>query len=253
MPTGAAAGIATGPAGPTLMRVAQPELSNAAIADALEELGDLYELDGAIVHRVLAYRGGREDRARGVRVGRRARARRAARPSCRASASTLQEKILALVETGTIPAAEKLRAKFPPGLIAITRLPGLGPKRARLLHSELGIDSLEALREAALAAAPAHRARARAEARGTACWRRSPTAPASAPAPRVLLPRALELGEPLVAGADERSGSPGTEVRARRLGAPAGRQRQGPRPDRRHHPARRRSPRASASSSRSRA
>ena len=32
------------------------DLSNAAIADALEELGDLYELDGAIVHRVLAYR-----------------------------------------------------------------------------------------------------------------------------------------------------------------------------------------------------
>ena len=32
------------------------EVSNAVIADALEELGDLYELDGAIVHRVLAYR-----------------------------------------------------------------------------------------------------------------------------------------------------------------------------------------------------
>ena len=32
------------------------ELSNAVIAEALEELGDLYELDGAIVHRVLAYR-----------------------------------------------------------------------------------------------------------------------------------------------------------------------------------------------------
>jgi DNA polymerase (family 10) len=33
-----------------------PDLSNTAIADAFEELGDLYELDGAIVHRVLAYR-----------------------------------------------------------------------------------------------------------------------------------------------------------------------------------------------------
>ena len=46
---------------------------------------------------------------------------------------TLQEKILALLDTGTIPAAEKLRAKFPPGMIAIMRLPGLGPKRARLM------------------------------------------------------------------------------------------------------------------------
>ena len=44
---------------------------------------------------------------------------------------------------------EKLRAKFPAGLLAITRLPGLGPKRARLLYDELGIDSLEALRAAA--------------------------------------------------------------------------------------------------------
>ena len=32
------------------------EPANGKIADALEELGDLYELDGAIVHRVLAYR-----------------------------------------------------------------------------------------------------------------------------------------------------------------------------------------------------
>jgi len=32
--------------------------SNAAIADLFDELGDLYELDGAVVHRVLAYRNG---------------------------------------------------------------------------------------------------------------------------------------------------------------------------------------------------
>ncbi len=80
---------------------------------------------------------------------------------------TLQEKILALATTGTIPAAEKLRAKFPPGLVAITRLPGLGPKRARLLHSELGVDSPHALRDGGARPAPAHRARARPQARGS--------------------------------------------------------------------------------------
>ena len=32
------------------------DLSNTAIADAFDELADLYELDGAVVHRVLAYR-----------------------------------------------------------------------------------------------------------------------------------------------------------------------------------------------------
>ena len=62
---------------------------------------------------------------------------------------TLEEKVAALLATGTIPAVEKLRAKFPPGLVDMTRLPGLGPKKARKLFDELGIDSLGALREAA--------------------------------------------------------------------------------------------------------
>src|SRR5579859_4291373 len=123
--------------------------SNAAIADALEELGDLYELDGAIVHRVTAYRtAAKAVREATVSVADLARAGRAT--DLPGVGSTLQEKILALVSTGSIPAAEKLRKKFPEGLVAITRLPGLGPKRARLLHAELGIDSPQKLRDAAL-------------------------------------------------------------------------------------------------------
>src|SRR5438270_3324707 len=122
-----------------------PELPNSAIADALEELGDLYELDGAIVHRVLAYRtAAKRVREAPMSVAALARASRAS--ELPGIGSTLQEKILALLDTGTIPAAEKLRAKFPAGLIAITHLRGLGPKRARLLHDQLGIDSPQALR-----------------------------------------------------------------------------------------------------------
>ena len=122
--------------------------SNSAIADALEELGDLYELDGAIAHRVLAYR----TAAKTIRdtpgsVAALARSGRATELT--GVGATLAEKILALTETGTIPAAEKLRAAYPEGVLAMTRLPGLGPKRARRLFDELGIDSLEALRSAA--------------------------------------------------------------------------------------------------------
>src|SRR5206468_9474030 len=61
----------------------------------------------------------------------------------------IQDKVLALADDGEIPALEKLRAKFPPGLIEMTHLPGLGPKRARRLFEELGVDSLDALRTAA--------------------------------------------------------------------------------------------------------
>ena len=62
---------------------------------------------------------------------------------------TLEEKFRALDQTGDIPAAVKLRAKFPAGLIAVMHLPGFGPKRARRLYDELGVDSLDALRAAA--------------------------------------------------------------------------------------------------------
>ncbi len=190
----------------------QPDPSNAAIADALEELGDLYELDGAIAYRVLAYRtAAKAVREASVSVAALARESRATELA--GIGGTLQEKILALVSTGTIPAAEKLRAKFPPGLIAITRLPGLGPKRARLLHSELGVDSPRALREAALA----QRIRTvrglgpKLEESILASLAQLDANPDIAAAPRIVLPRALEIGEALVDGLLA-IGGPGTHV-----------------------------------------
>jgi DNA polymerase (family X) len=183
------------------MTVTRPVPSNAAIADAFEELGDLYELDGAIVHRVLAYR----NAAKAVReapmsVAALAREGRATEMS--GIGKTLQEKILALLDTGTIPAAERLRAKFPPGLIAMTRLPGLGPKRARRLHEELGVDSLEALRKAA----ESQRLRAvrgfgpKFEAGVLTALEAIAADPGERREARVLLPNAIETGEALAAG-----------------------------------------------------
>jgi DNA polymerase (family 10) len=125
-----------------------PDPSNATIAAAFDELGDLYELDGAVIHRVVAYR----NAAKAVReapMSIAALTREGKVTTLPGIGKTLEEKLNALLDTGTIPAAEKLRAKFPPGLIDMTRLPGLGPKRARRLFDELGIDSLEALRDAA--------------------------------------------------------------------------------------------------------
>jgi DNA polymerase (family 10) len=122
--------------------------TNSEIAAALDELGDLYELDGAIIHRIVAYR----NAAKAVReasVSVSALAREGRATELPGVGGIIQEKVLALADTGEIPAAVKLRAKFPVGLIEVTRIPGLGPKRARRLFDELGIDSLDALREAA--------------------------------------------------------------------------------------------------------
>ncbi len=123
-------------------------MRNAEIADAFAELADLYELDGAIVHRVLAYRNAAKAiRDSGASVAELSRAGRA--EELPGIGKTIAEKIATLLETGAIPSAEKLKAKFPPGLVEVTRVPGLGPKRARRLHDELGIGSLEDLRGAA--------------------------------------------------------------------------------------------------------
>jgi DNA polymerase (family 10) len=124
------------------------EPTNTEIAIALDELGDLYELDGAVIHRIVAYR----NAAKAIRdapVSVTALARQGRATELAGVGAIIQEKVLALADDGVIPAAAKLRAKFPAGLLDMMRLPGLGPKRARRLYEEMSIDSLGKLRAAA--------------------------------------------------------------------------------------------------------
>jgi DNA polymerase (family 10) len=192
------------------------EPTNTEIAEALDELGDLSELDGAIIHRIVAYR----NAAKAVRdapVSVTGLAREGRATELPGIGSTIQEKILALADDGAIPAAVKLRAKFPSGLLELTHLPGLGPKRARRLFEELSIDSLDALEAAAsahqirtlkgfgpkaeetlLAAAAAARAQAEQGENGGGS--------------RVVLNRALVVGEQLVAALREHPSSERVEL-----------------------------------------
>ena len=174
-----------------------PDPTNTEIAEALDELGDLTELDGAPIYRTNAYRNAakavRESSVSVLGLARQGRA-----TELPGIGGTIQEKIIALADEGAIPAAVKLRAKFPPGLIEMTHLPGLGPKRARRLYDELGIHSLDALRDAA----ENHQIRTlkgfgpKAEEAILASVRLDGAGERPA---RVVLSRALAIGEPLVA------------------------------------------------------
>jgi DNA polymerase (family X) len=184
--------------------------TNSEIAEALDELGDLTELDGAAIYRTNAYRNAaktvRESPVSVLGLARQGRA-----TELPGIGGTIQEKIIALADDGAIPATVKLRAKFPPGLIAMTHLSGLGPKRARRLYDELGIDSLESLRAAAEnqqirklkgfgpKAEEAILASVRLEGAG------------ERPA-RIVLSRALAVGEPLVAALREHPASQHVEL-----------------------------------------
>src|ERR687886_1839655 len=107
-------------------------MRNGEIAEAFEELASLYELDGAVVYRVVAYcNAAKAIREAGVSVEELAKQGRATELA--GVGKTIAEKIDALLETGSIPSAGKLKKRIPPGLVTLTRLPGLGPKRALML------------------------------------------------------------------------------------------------------------------------
>jgi DNA polymerase (family 10) len=173
------------------------EPTNSEVAAAFDELGDLYELDGASIHRIVAYRNG----ARAVREASKQVVRLALDGTATqlpGIGATLQEKIVALATTGEIPALVKLRSKFPAGLVEMTRLPGLGPKRARRLYEELGIDSLDALREAAQAGRISELKGFGAKAE-EALLEAVEAYAQTGPAQRIVLSRALAVGEELLA------------------------------------------------------
>ena len=60
--------------------------------------------------------------------------------------ATLRDKITVLVTTGKLPFYDDLRAKTPPGLMQMLRLPGMGPKKVKMLYDQLGIDDLAKLK-----------------------------------------------------------------------------------------------------------
>jgi DNA polymerase (family X) len=123
-------------------------MRNAEIAAALRELGVLYELDGADRFRVLAYR----EAARTVAnspISVEQLAEEGRLTELPGVGKTLAEKIETLIETGSIPSADKLKQKFPATLVEVTRVPGLGAKTARRIYDELGVENLVQLKQAA--------------------------------------------------------------------------------------------------------
>ena len=61
---------------------------------------------------------------------------------------SIQKKITELLETGKLGYYEELKAATPPGLVLMLEIPGLGPKKIKALHDELGIETVEQLEAA---------------------------------------------------------------------------------------------------------
>jgi DNA polymerase (family 10) len=116
---------------------------NEEISGLLREYAELTQITGGDVFRARNY----EKAARSVRgwaddIGQLdAKALRAI-PGVGAS---IAAKIAEYRETGSIRALDELRAKIPSGVLELTRVPGLGPKRALQLNRDLGVQSVDDL------------------------------------------------------------------------------------------------------------
>jgi DNA polymerase (family 10) len=130
--------------------VPSEQLSNAAIADRFELMADLLELEGAVVYRVLAYRRA----AKSLRETAESVARLSAEgrlTSLPGVGETVAAKVAELLGSGEIAALDKLVKRNPPGATTVMRIPGIGPKTARRIFSELGLETAGQVREAAVA------------------------------------------------------------------------------------------------------
>jgi DNA polymerase (family 10) len=124
-------------------------MTNAALADAFDLVADILEFQAANPFRVRAYRNG----ARTIRDHAESIAGLAAEGKDRLKkiegiGDDLALKIMTLVQSGELPMLRELQAQVPESVLALMKIPGVGPKKAATLHKELGIQTLDQLRAA---------------------------------------------------------------------------------------------------------
>jgi DNA polymerase (family 10) len=122
-------------------------LDNLAIARVFAEIGDLLEIKNENPFKIRAYRNASETIAHTAeRIADLSAAARLAIPGI---GKDLNAKITELVETGTIAYHRDLLKEFPPTILDLLRLQGVGPKTVAMLYRDLGIATLDDLEKAA--------------------------------------------------------------------------------------------------------
>jgi DNA polymerase (family 10) len=124
-------------------------MTNATIAEAFDLIGDILDFKGENPFRVRAYRNAArtirdypEPLAAMVELG------KEKLKSIDGIGDDLAAKIMTLVQTGKLQQLEELKAQVPDSVLALLRIPGVGPKKAAALHKELGIKTLAELKAA---------------------------------------------------------------------------------------------------------
>jgi len=121
---------------------------NAELADQLDLLADISEILGEESFRVIAYRrAATRIRETPSPVAELALAGRAT--DLPGVGKTIEQKVVEVVEDGEMHALTKRRQQVPVGVVEFLRLPGVGPKTAARIWTELGVTTLDGLEAAA--------------------------------------------------------------------------------------------------------
>ncbi len=124
-------------------------MTNSDIASILDEIADLLEFQGANGFRVRAYRNG----ARAISdLGQSVKAIVEDDPAklqeIDGVGKSVAEKCVELVRDGQLEQLNELRKAVPESALAIMRIPGLGPKKAAALFKQLGVKTLQDVKQA---------------------------------------------------------------------------------------------------------
>ena len=123
-------------------------MNNRQVAEIFDAMADMLDIQGAGYHRVRAYRRAAENVAA---LGQPLREvwRRDELESIPGIGATLAAKIDELMRTGELEAYQEIRSQIPEGVVAMLQITGIGPKTAARLWKELGLETIQALEQAA--------------------------------------------------------------------------------------------------------
>ena len=124
-------------------------MTNAELARHLELFADLQELEGENRFRIRAYRNAAHNLLELPEPVAALIAADADLEQIPGVGKEIAEKLRVMVSTGEFPQLTELSEKIPLGVTEVMRVKGIGPKMAAAAWTELGVDSVDALEEAA--------------------------------------------------------------------------------------------------------
>jgi DNA polymerase (family 10) len=123
-------------------------LTNGELARIFHEIGDILEVKGELVFKTVAYHRAADAIARAPFDVAATYGTGERRP-IPGVGQAISDKIVELATTGHMAVHDRLRAEVPASLVDLLRIPGVGPRTVRLVHQELGVETLDDLRAAA--------------------------------------------------------------------------------------------------------